>query len=267
MKLCEDALKNAGIEQKEAERIINISIGADGCKLGCISATVTPDCEGAKNAYEHCTFKPLNVINKENDPVCKPEWQCLRASVVQGQIARLKKLLREIGVDAGVDRGEIVDADKGKDVGKGIAIGTVTGAGVGGIVTGITALVERSNITCKVGDGLNSVGYGKSHTIDTLKDFYVKWNLNLPDYLSPTAVVTDWESWHQACRQFNSRLMDCEKVTINLKTKTLHNKDVYENVAGACKKAGTACVGNETIMLQKFPVPVIPAVVVPFVNP
>jgi len=137
-----------------------------------------------------------------------------------------------------------VNTTKGKEIGKGVAIGAATGAGVGGIITGITALVERGNISCKVGDGLNSVAFGKAHTIDSLKDFYVKWNLQLPDAISPTSAVIDRLSWEQACSQFNSKLMDCSKVQINLKGE----KGKYTLIQSACKISGNVCVVNEAVM-------------------
>lgn len=63
------------------------------------------------------------------------------------------------------------------------AIGAATGAATGGLATAITAFVEKNNISCRVGDGLESVGYGKSYSIETLRDFYVRWNLQLPEKL------------------------------------------------------------------------------------
>jgi hypothetical protein len=135
--------------------------------------------------------------------------------------------------------------NKAAEIAKGTAIGTVTGAGVGGIVTGITALVEKNNISCKVGDGLNTVSLGKSHTIDSLKDFYVKWNLKLPDTITPTSVVSDVASWQQACAQFNSRLMDCPNVQINLKRPVDKN---YTLISAACKQSGSMCVPNDAVM-------------------
>ncbi|MBR5354929.1 MAG: hypothetical protein IK122_02285, partial [Alphaproteobacteria bacterium] len=132
----------------------------------------------------------------------------------------------------------------GKEIGKGLAIGAVSGAAAGGIATAITAWVERGNISCKVGDGLNSVSFGKSHTIDSLKDFYVKWNLRLPDAVSPTSAVIDRASWEQACSQFNNKLMDCAKVQINLKDA----KGKYTLIPAACRLSGNRCVINDVVM-------------------
>ena len=136
----------------------------------------------------------------------------------------------------------VKDANKGAEIAKGALVGGATGAGVGGIVTGITALVERSNITCRVGDGLNSVALGKTHTIDSLKDFYVKWNLRLPETVSPTSAVSDMASWQQACSQFNNRLNDCPNVQINL-----IQGNSYELVQSACVVSGSICIVNAAV--------------------
>lgn len=71
---------------------------------------------------------------------------------------------------------------------KSVGIGAAVGAGTGGLATAITAMVEKNNITCRVGDNLESVGLGKSLFIDSLRDFYVKFDLNLPETSAPTSV-------------------------------------------------------------------------------
>ena len=161
---------------------------------------------------------------------------------IKAQIADIKKILKDI--EAKVSLGDDPkDASKGAEIGKGLAIGVATGAAAGGLATAITAFVEKSNITCRVGDGLNTVALGKAHSIDSLKDFYVKWNLHLPDTVSPTSAVVDRASWEQACRQFNSKLSECPKVQINLKDK----KGKYTLVPSACKIHGSVCLINESV--------------------
>ena len=139
---------------------------------------------------------------------------------------------------------EIAEVWIALEIGKGVAIGAATGAAAGGIATAITAWVERSNITCKVGDGLDSVSFGKAHTIGSLKDFYVKWNLRLPDAITPTSAVIDRASWQQACTQFNNKLMDCPKVQINLKDA----KGKYTLLQSACRISGNICTTNDALM-------------------
>lgn len=70
---------------------------------------------------------------------------------------------------------------RGISRGSSAAIGAATGATAGGLATAITAFVEKNNIMCRVGDGLDTVAYGKSYSIENLRDFYFKWNLQLPE--------------------------------------------------------------------------------------
>ncbi|MBR4625676.1 MAG: hypothetical protein IKO56_09105, partial [Alphaproteobacteria bacterium] len=241
------------------------------CTIGgsTITATGSVDCGNAATVQqgvvafnESCMFIPLQVGSYTGGTVgtlCNHGNECLTVQQIEYQIGRLDSLLSAVvpNVKAGKD------ANKGKEIAKGAAIGAATGAGVGGIVTGITALVEKNNITCKVGDGLNSVALGKSHTIDSLKDFYVKWNLQLPDNITPTAAVTDRESWRQACSQFNSKLLDCPYVQVNYK-----HAGTYELIDSACRISGSICVPNDAVMNSHLLMPVV--VVdnfIPAVNP
>jgi len=127
--------------------------------------------------------------------------------------------------------------------GRGALAGAAIGAGAGGVATAITAFVERSNITCHVGDGLNTVPFGKSHSIDTLKDFYVKWNLRLPDTVSPQTIVTDCESWRAACGQY-SDMTQCKKVGLNYRPNA-NGTTTFVNEA--CSAFGGVCVENGAV--------------------
>jgi len=196
-----------------------------------------------------CLFVPLQlgfVVDNPDMPFCNHNGQCKDVQQIKIELSRLQSLLKEI--EPAVARSVIDGAKKGKklskgaEIGKGLAIGAGVGAGVGGLATAITAFVERNNITCKVGDGLNSVGLGKSHTIDSLKNFYVKWNLKLPDTVVPTSEVIDRESWDQACTQFNSKLYDCPNVQINFK-----KNGKYEIIPSACKISGNLCIRNYAV--------------------
>ena len=224
-------------------------------------STVT--CEGgtkcgdqvAAQVAENCLFVPLQVglAKAQSDIFCKGDDSCLTAPFAQKELNRLNTLLSEIepviALDA-IKEAKAKPLNKGAEIGKGAAIGAVTGAGVGGIVTGITALVEKNNITCRVGDGLNTISLGKSHTIDSLKDFYVKWNLKLPDTVAPTAVVVDVASWQQACSQFNNRLMDCPYVQVNLQ---LPNAPTYQLINAACVQSGSVCIPNQAAINSNLP--------------
>lgn len=194
-----------------------------------------------------CMFIPLQVglaVQSPELPYCNHDGKCLNVNQIETELANMKALLTEI--EPVVDKNVLNEAknakklSKGSMIGKGAAIGAAVGVGAGGLATAITAFVERSNITCKVGDGLNSVSLGKSHTIDTLRDFYVKWNLQLPDTITPTSMVVDVESWDQACGQFNNKLFDCPTVQINYKK----SDGKIELIPSACAISGNLCIRN-----------------------
>ena len=233
-------------EQKRKE--VNSKITAE-CKVVCNEETIKKwnivdvDEKEVIDYVNKCRFKSLNktlLYGGIESPLCNGHDDCVSSDAIKPELSSLKSLLSQIENGVGIK----LKTTKGKEIGKGIAIGAASGAAAGGIATAITALVERGNISCKVGDGLNSVAFGKAHTIDTLKDFYVKWNLHLPDAVSPTSAVIDRTSWEQACSQFNNKLMDCAKVQINLKDA----KGKYTLIPAACKVVGNVCTINDVVM-------------------
>ena len=249
IKMYEHALEycDSRITATEREKIIS-TLTVDG-KLVCDEKTIKTwkKTEQEKaNLIEYvnnCAFKALDnflVRGGSESPLCEGTQDCVDSETIRKDLAPLKMLLNQIEKGVGIT----VNTTKGKEIGKGLAIGAASGAAAGGIATAITAWVERGNISCKVGDGLNSVSFGKSHTIDSLKDFYVKWNLRLPDAVSPTSAVIDRASWEQACSQFNNKLMDCAKVQINLKDA----KGKYTLIPAACRLSGNRCVINDVVM-------------------
>ena len=218
--------------------------------LGSVVCTGSVDCDtGVKTAFaEECLFVPLQkgLAEAQNGIFCNTQNKCLPVFLIEDELNRMGRMLKEFesSVSRVVVEGKKENSpSKGKEIGKGAAIGAATGLAAGGIATAITAFVEKSNITCKVGDGLNSVALGKAHTIGSLKDFYVKWNLNLPDTVSPTSAVVDKASWEQACGQFNNKLSECPKVQINLKD----TNGKYTLVPSACKVSGTICIMNDSV--------------------
>ena len=155
---------------------------------GSLECGAAEDITGADvNTFNStCLFVPLQLgfaVENDNSPFCNHNGLCRTVNQIDSELTDMRRLLDEIKpvIPTSVANGSAKKLSKGAEIGKGVAIGAVTGAAAGGLATGITALIERSNITCKVGDGLNSVALGKSHSIDSLKDFYVKWNLHLPD--------------------------------------------------------------------------------------
>ena len=220
--------------------------------LGSVVCEGTLSCDNDVKAKftDECLLVPLQLglAEAQNGIYCNSQDKCLPVPLIEQELNRMKGLLREFesSVEPSVVEGKVEgkELNKGKEIGKGAAIGLATGAAAGGVATAITAFVERSNITCKVGDGLNSVALGKAHTIDSLKDFYVKWNLHLPDTVSPTSAVSTKADWEQACSQFNSKLSDCPKVQINLKD----TNGKYTLVPSACKVSGNICVADDVLM-------------------
>ncbi len=182
----------------------------------------------------NCTFKPINIAKAEGRGIyCDGELGCKDANNTRIELARLGRVL---------DRLTILDGEK-SNMGKSIGIGAAVGAGTGGLATAITAFVERSNINCRVGDGLAQVSLGKTYKIDSLKDFYAKWNLRLPDTVSPTAKVTDCADWQRTCATFTD-LNQCKAVQINYQpagaiTPTL--------VRSACTVSGSECIENTAV--------------------
>lgn len=181
-------------------------------------------------------FKTINLAIKNGTGIyCDgTKENCASATDIRSELDRLASVWNNIG---------IADLETGRSRGGSAAIGAGIGAGAGGVATAITAFIERNNISCHVGDGLAQVGFGKSYNIGTLKDFYVKWNLNLPDTIAPTAQVTDCASWGAACAKYTD-LNQCAAAQINYKpagsgTTTL--------VSSACQVSGSACIANPTI--------------------
>ena len=131
---------------------------------------------------------------------------------------------------------------KGEDsnMWKSVGIGAGVGAGAGGLATAITAFVERSNINCRVGDDLAQIGYGKSYTIGSLRDFYVKWNLNLPDTIYPTGTAVDCDSWRRACGTLTN-LNQCENAKLNYKPADATSTTLINS---ACVVSGSVCIEN-----------------------
>lgn len=157
---------------------------------------------------------------------------CTNSEQLQAELEDLRGVFGKLSVLGGEK------SNMGKSIGTGAAIG----AGTGGVATAITAFVERNNINCRVGDGLNKVAFGKSHSIDTLKDFYVKWNLRLPDTVSPTATVIDCATWKSACGQYTD-MNQCNNVAVNYKPKS----GSTTLVRSACVASGSVCIENDAV--------------------
>ncbi len=178
-----------------------------------------------------CMFKPINIAKMSGTGIyCDAASGCRTPDEMWQEIKSLGNVIAGTPVLKGEE----------SNMGKSIAVGAAVGAGTGGVATAITAFVERNNISCRVGDGLARVGLGKAYSIGNLRDFYVKWNLQLPDTVSPTALVTDCESWKNTCITFKN-LNDCKAAQINYKPAGAKKAEL---VPSACTVSGSVCVEN-----------------------
>ena len=192
--------------------------------------------QGAKTLVDgqDCTLKALNLDKKDGDGIyCSTGGICITASNVETELKRLNSVF-------GKDITNLMINGEKSNMAKSVGIGAAVGAGTGGLATAITAFVERNNISCRVGDGLEQVAFNKSYSIDTLKDFYVKWNLRVPDIVAPTATITDCQSWKNTCATF-ADLEQCADAQFNYKPAGASTTMLVSSV---CTVSGSACIEN-----------------------
>ncbi|MFA7188114.1 MAG: hypothetical protein WC137_01410 [Alphaproteobacteria bacterium] len=164
------------------------------------------------------------------------EKDCITSKEFKKQVERLGSVLETLEIANEVE-------EKGMSkAGKGALIGAGAGIVAGGLTTAITAFVEKNNINCRVGDGLDRIAMGKSGTIDTLKEYYTKWALNLPDVLAPTptSTVADCASWGAACATI-ANVSDCVTAGINylpaggITSELVYNACAINPTSGLCQ--------------------------------
>lgn len=189
----------------------------------------------AASDNEFCSFQPLNLARANGDSIyCNAGGAgCQNAVQISVDVERLDDIFT-------AEIKDLLQNGEESNMGKSIGIGVGVGVGAGGLATAITAFVERSNINCRVGDGLSQVGYGKSYSIGSLKDFYVKWNLNLPDTVTPTGTAVDCDSWKRTCGTIRD-LEQCAVAQINYKGP---DSNTIQLVPTACAVSGSACIEN-----------------------
>lgn len=183
---------------------------------------------------QDCTFQPLRIGTE--GVLCQSgngTGECKTVAQIKKELNGLSQIFDDKMSDL------ILNGEKSNRA-KTTAIGGAVGAGTGGLATAITAFVERNNITCRVGDGLNQVGFKKSHSIDSLRNFYVKWNLNLPDVIIPTATAKDCQTWVNACSKFTN-LEHCAAAQLNYKPDGTMATTL---VSSACSVSGSTCIEN-----------------------
>ena len=179
-----------------------------------------------------CNFRELNLSQLQGrDIYCDATSKnCIDKNKFESEMNTLGTIFNSLSV---------LEGEKSNRL-KTTLVGAGIGAGVGGTATAITAFVERNNINCRVADGLARVGFGKSHTIDRLRDFYVKWALNLPQTLAPTAVVTNCDNWQLTCAMFTD-LDECKAAQFNYRPGNLSSTTLIQN---PCTTSGSACIAN-----------------------
>lgn len=185
-----------------------------------------------------CTFKPINIAKRDGGMFyCdKAGTSCMPEPDIRLDANRLGRVLDDL---------EILNGEK-SNMAKSVAIGAGVGAGTGGLATAITAFVERSNINCRVGDGLEQVSFGKSYSIGSLKDFYVKWNLHLPDTVAPTANVVDCATWRSACGTLTD-LKQCAAAQVNYQPA---GAPTIKLIKAACTPSGSVCIENYPVAVS-----------------
>lgn len=189
------------------------------------------------------TFKNPNRMyaNFNAEVNCMAEDKdCIEAGEFKKQVNRLGSVLETLDIANEAEK-------KGMSkTAKGALIGASVGIVAGGLTTAITAFVEKNNINCRVGDGLDKIAMGKSGTINTLKEYYTKWALNLPDVVVPTTTTTvnDCASWGAACATITN-VSDCISAGLT-----------YTSIGGASELVYNACAINPTSGLCQANTPV-----------
>lgn len=225
-------VKNGVVDEMELNRLL-VEQGVDDSQIAAVAEEVRNQVAEKLAAVSEgkCKFKPLNLAKMSGTGIyCSSQSGCLEPQDVRRDIDTLGDIFADVS---------ILNGEK-SNMGKSIATGAAIGAGTGGLATAITAFVERNNINCRVGDGLAQVGFGKSHSIGSLKDFYVKWNLRLPDVVAPTATISDCTSWKNTCATYTD-LEQCKAAQFNYKPAGAATTTL---VRSACTVSGSACIEN-----------------------
>ena len=222
---------NFDLDESKCESIVNLYDKYQKAEAFDVESVKQP-CTTGEDANK--CFKSLVNLNRDDlNFSCHggESSECVEKGKFTEQREKLRSIFKTLPILKGQESNRV----------KTTLVGAGVGAASGGLATAITAFVERNNINCRVGDGLEKVNFGKSYTIDSLKDFYVKWNLKLPDTIMPTAFVTDCASLKNVCGMLKD-LNQCAKAQVNYKS-----KDGSTIVYTACQINGSSCVENYTV--------------------
>ena len=234
------------VSTSDAQCVTNLGcVALDGDMFSCADDVILTDCDNVEIVDEdlsdsefynaNCSFYSLDrTLKYGGGPYCEStSGECRSLNQIKVELTELDKVFNTAIKDL-IKKGE--DSNMGKSIGIGIGVG----AGAGGLATAITAFVERSNINCRVGDDLAQVGYGKSYSIESLRDFYVKWGLRLPDTISPTGTAVDCDSWRRACATLTD-VEQCKNAQLNYKPADASTITLIDS---ACTVSGSACIEN-----------------------
>jgi hypothetical protein len=176
------------------ENSIILSVEANGSVVSASNNTsngeANPLCDNVKWVSIILSEDRRCKACEEKDGIC-----CVSESITKLEVDRLSNNLAKIS--------DIL-REGGKEMNKVLRnslIAAGVGAGATGLATAITAFIEKNNINCRIGDDLKRVAMGKSGNIDSLKNYYVQWDLHLPDTNGPlpSAPVVDCAGWKKAC--------------------------------------------------------------------
>lgn len=193
-----------------------------------------------------CRFKNMNYFTQSDKAMyCSAvDKDCTNYSNFKNQVNTLGTVYSYIEDLLG-DTGKISKKQKAKDM----AIGGAIGAATGGTATLIAAFVEGSRINCRVGDDLARVDLNKSYTIDRLRDFYVKWALNMPATTVETNtrdvdVVTNCGNWEAICnaKGDDTSVNGCDTTNVNYLPTGVYTPQFVQN---ACKYDATLPAGHK----------------------
>jgi hypothetical protein len=224
----------------EPETCIKIEMLADVAVAANEAMASHPDCEN-DDCFRNMMDERLRDLLENNDTglLCHGGLEdCVGLDAFRRQTRDLEALVRRLGFEGRVR--------VGGQAGRGALIGAGIGAGVGGVATAIAYFVERNNIQCRIGDGLDSVAVDRNRRIDSLRDFYVKWALQLPDTITPTALVTDCASWRAACGTITDVSVNgaCVNASINFRQES---GGQIRQIDGACVVSGSICIENRPV--------------------
>ncbi len=253
----ESAVDRCGLmETNPTEEIIVVSTSDAQCvtDLGCVALgggsfsctddilltdcdveIIDEDLSDSEFYNANCSFYSLDrTLKYGGGPYCEStSGDCRTLNQIKVELTELDKVFNTAIKD-------LIREGEASNMGKSIGIGAGIGAGAGGLATAITAFVERSNINCRVGDDLAQVGYGKSYSIESLRDFYVKWGLRLPDTISPTGTAVDCDSWRRTCATLTD-VEQCKNAQLNYKPADASTVTLIDS---ACTVSGSACIEN-----------------------